>query len=162
VIAIGSVGPACCDSNLPQGHRLSPRSNNHVRWLIRRGLQPKVYLGSVQTTDTGKFVLIAVRHEAQYWTPHTIAREVYANGLLAPQSEADLSAFRDEILRGLVGRRAEKFWANDSITPARAAAIRSACQGLHQLTLETFQEAIEKGAPDNSSDSPATHPRSTS
>jgi hypothetical protein len=130
--------------------------------LIRRGLRPKLYLGSVQKADTGKFVLIAVQQNAQYWTPRTIGREVYLNGLLAPQSEAGLNAFRDEILKRLVGRGAEKFWANDAITPSRAAAIRSACQALHQLTLETFQEAIEEVAPDASSASPETPSRSTS
>jgi hypothetical protein len=98
----------------------------------------------VETADTGKFVLLAVQHDAPYWTPSTIAREVNLKGLLTPESEADLSAYRDEILKRLVGRNAEKFWANDAITPSRAASIRSAIQALHQLTLETFREAIEE------------------
>jgi hypothetical protein len=118
--------------------------------LLRRVDVPKLYLGSVQNADTGKFVLIAVQHEAGYWTPRTIAREVYLNGLLAPESDASLNAFRDEILKLLVGRAAEKFWANDAITPSRAVAIRAACQALHQLTLETFQEAVEGIVPNGS------------
>jgi hypothetical protein len=89
----------------------------------------------VQKSVTTQFVLIAVKHEAAYWTPETIAHELAAQGLPLPASEVELDAFREEVLRGLVGRAAEKFWASDAVTPAKAAAIRSACQALHNLTV---------------------------
>jgi hypothetical protein len=90
--------------------------------------------------DTAKFVLIAVKHEAAYWTPQTIAQEICLNGLFDSEAEISLTDFRDGILKRLVGRSGEKFWSNDAITPARAAAIRSACQALHELTVERFSE----------------------
>ena len=91
---------------------------------------------------TTQFVLIAVKHDAAYWTPHTIARELYKLDLLVSPSEVELEAFSKTVLEGLVGRAAEKFWASDAVTPANAAAIRSACRALHGLTLDEFTAAV--------------------
>jgi hypothetical protein len=96
--------------------------------------------------DTGKFVLIAVKRDAAYWTPETIAREIYVSGMFDSRGEISLGTFRDRILERLVGRSGERFWANDAITPSRAAAIRSACQALHKLTAEIFSEVIAEMA----------------
>ena len=96
---------------------------------------------------TTQFVLVAVKHEAAYWTPRTIAAEICRRGMLEDRSEEGLSAFRDEVLRGLVGRAAEKFWASDAVTPAKAAAIRSACRALNDLTADILAEtAAELGS----------------
>jgi hypothetical protein len=94
----------------------------------------------VQVGNTTRFVLIAVKHEAAYWTPQTIARELRTNELLDDPTEAGLAVYRDEVLRGLVGRAAERFWASDAVTPSRAAAIRSACKALHELTIDVYSE----------------------
>jgi hypothetical protein len=91
---------------------------------------------------TTQFVLIAVRHDAAYWTPHTIAQELYKNTLLASPSQDELEAFSNSVLRGLVGRAAEKFWASEAVTATKAAAIRSACRALHRLTLDEFTAAV--------------------
>lgn len=101
----------------------------------------------VQGGKTTRFVLIAVKHEAAYWTPHTVAQAIHRHGLLESPSEEGLSAFRDEVLRGLVGRAAERFWASDAVTPAKAAAIRSACRALHDLTGEALAEAFAEASP---------------
>jgi hypothetical protein len=101
----------------------------------------------LQKGTTTRFVLIAVKHEAGYWTPRTIAEAIHANDLLDPRSEEGLALFRDGVLRGLVGRAAEKFWASDALTPPKAAAIRSACQALHGLTIEVFEEVASESAP---------------
>jgi hypothetical protein len=91
---------------------------------------------------TTQFVLIAVKHDAAYWTPRTIAQELYKQKLLASPSEDELEGFSKTVLRGLVGRAAEKFWASEAVTPPRAAAIRSACRALHRLTLDEFTAAV--------------------
>jgi hypothetical protein len=91
---------------------------------------------------TTQFVLIAVTHDAAYWTPRTIARELYKHNLLASPSEVELEAFSKTVLEGLVGRVAEKFWASDAVTATNAAAIRSACRALHRLTLDEFVAAV--------------------
>ena len=91
---------------------------------------------------TTQFVLIAVKHDAAYWTPRTIARELYKHNLLASPSEVELEAFSKTVLEGLVGRAAEKFWASDAVTATNAAAIRSACRALHRLTLDEFVAAV--------------------
>jgi hypothetical protein len=104
--------------------------------------------------DTGKFVLIAVKRDAAYWTPETIAREIYVSGMFDSRGEIGLDAFRDRILERLVGRSGERFWANDAITPKRAAAIRSACHALHQLTAERFNEITAEMALSDSCSSP--------
>jgi hypothetical protein len=96
-------------------------------------------LGAGTTTQ---FVLIAVKHDAAYWTPRTIAQELYKHNLLASPSEDDLEAFSKTVLQGLVGRAAEKFWASEAVTATKAAAIRSACRALHRLTLEEFAAAV--------------------
>ena len=96
----------------------------------------------VQTGSTTQFVLLAVKHDAAYWTPHTLAQELYAQNLLDSPSEDDLEAFAKTVLGGLVGRAAEKFWASDAVTPRNAAAIRSACGALHRLTLDEFTAAV--------------------
>lgn len=102
--------------------------------------------GSARGGNTTKFVLLAVRREAAYWTPATVATELCLRELVDPSSQEALDGFRDEVLRGLVGRAAERFWASDAVTPANAAAIRSACQALHNLTLEQLaQTASELG-----------------
>jgi hypothetical protein len=93
-----------------------------------------------QAGRTTRFVLISVKHDAGYWTPDTIARELMLKDMLVSPSEAELDEFRDEVLGGLVGRAAEKFWASDAVTPANAAAIRAACRALHSLTLEVFEQ----------------------
>lgn len=95
-----------------------------------------------QSGKTTRFVLIAVKHEAAYWTPYTVAEAIHSHGLLESPSEDELGAFRDEVLRGLVGRAAERFWASDAVTPPKAAAIRSACRALHDLTAETLAEVF--------------------
>ncbi len=95
--------------------------------------------------NTTPFILLAVKHDAAYWTPETIARAVAEGGLLEPQSEEELAEFRDEVLRDLVGKAAERFWANDAVTPARAAAIRAACRALHDVTLAGFVAATAQG-----------------
>jgi hypothetical protein len=100
-----------------------------------------------KNVNTTRFVLIAARHEAAYWTPETVARELHTQGLLDSPSEVELGAFRDEVLRGLVGRAAEKFWASDAVTPANAAAIRSACKALHELTIDVFAETAAESTP---------------
>ena len=92
--------------------------------------------------NTTQFVLLAVKHDAAYWTPHTIAQELYTRKLLASPSEVELEAFSKSVLGGLVGRAAERFWASDAVTPPKAAAIRSACRALHGLTLEEFAAAV--------------------
>jgi hypothetical protein len=89
---------------------------------------------------TTQFVLLAVKRDAGYWTPETIAQELYRQGLIDSASEAEFGAFRDAVLRGLVGRAAERFWASDAVTPTKAAAIRSACQALHDVTLDVLVE----------------------
>src|SRR6266446_3715069 len=91
---------------------------------------------------TTQFVLIAVKQDGAYWTPRTIAQELYKHKLLASPTEAELEAFSKTVLEGLVGRAAEKFWASDAVTAANAAAIRSACRALHRLTLDEFAEAV--------------------
>lgn len=91
---------------------------------------------------TTQFVLIAVKHDAAYWTPRTIAQELYTRELLSSPSEAELEAFSKDVLSGLVGRAAEKFWASDAVTATKAAAIRSACRALHGLTVEEFAAAV--------------------
>lgn len=96
----------------------------------------------LQAGATTQFVLIAVKHEAEYWTPRTIAQELHTQNLLASPSEAELEAFSKSVLAGLVGRAAEKFWASDAVTPRKAAAIRSACRALHGLTLDEFTGAV--------------------
>ena len=96
----------------------------------------------LQAGTTTQFVLIAVKHEAAYWTPRTIAQELYTRDLLPSPSEAELEDFSKSVLAGLVGRAAEKFWASDAVTPRNAAAIRSACRALHSLTLDEFTEAV--------------------
>ena len=92
--------------------------------------------------DGPQFVLIAVKHDAAYWTHRTIARELYKHDLLASPSEVELEAFSKTVLEGLVGRAAEKFWASDAVTPENASAIRAACRALHGLTLDEFAEAV--------------------
>jgi hypothetical protein len=92
--------------------------------------------------NTTRFVLIAVKHDAAYWTPQTIAQELYRQELLASPSEAELEAFAKTVLGGLVGRAAEKFWASDAVTPTKAAAIRSACRALNSLTPDEFAAAV--------------------
>ena len=96
----------------------------------------------VNLPSATQFVLIAVKREAAYWTPRTIAQELFKNDILASPSEAELAAFAETVLRGLVGRSAEKFWASDAVTPPRAAAIRSACRALNSLTVDLFAEAV--------------------
>jgi hypothetical protein len=96
----------------------------------------------LQAGTTTQFVLIAVKHEAEYWSPRTIAQELYTHNLLASPSEAELEAFSKSVLGGLVGRAAEKFWASDAVTTRNAAAIRSACVALHRLTLDEFVGAV--------------------
>jgi len=91
---------------------------------------------------TTQFVLIAVKHDAAYWTPRSIAQELYTRELLTSPSEAELEAFSKDVLSGLVGRAAEKFWASDAVTPPKAAAIRSACRALHSLTPAEFATAV--------------------
>jgi hypothetical protein len=95
---------------------------------------------STQGGKTTRFVLIAVKRDAAYWTPQTIAREIQLQQMLDSPSEAALGAFRDEVVQGLVGRQAEKFWASDAVTASNAAAIRSACQALHNLTIEVLAQ----------------------
>jgi hypothetical protein len=92
--------------------------------------------------NTTQFVLIAVKRDAAYWTPRTIARELHEHKMLASPSEVELEAFSKAVLGGLVGRAAEKFWASDAVTPAKAAAIRSACRALHSLTPDEFAAAV--------------------
>jgi hypothetical protein len=92
--------------------------------------------------NTTQFVLIAVKHDAAYWTPHTIALELYKHKMLASPSQVELEAFSKAVLEGLVGRAAEKFWASDAVTPNKAASIRSACRALHRLTLDEFTGAV--------------------
>jgi len=96
----------------------------------------------VQTGSTTQFVLLAVKHDAAYWTPHTLAQELHTHNLLASPSEDELEAFAKMVLGGLVGRAAEKFWASDAVTPRNAAAIRSACGALHRLTLDELTAAV--------------------
>jgi len=96
----------------------------------------------LQASTTTQFVLIAVKHDAAYWTPQTIARELYKQNLLASPSEVELEAFSKTVLEGLVGRAAERFWASDAVTATKAAAIRSACRALHGLTLDEFEGAV--------------------
>ena len=91
---------------------------------------------------TTQFVLLAVKHDAAYWTPRTVAQELHKHDLLASPSEVELEAFTKTVLGGLVGRAAEKFWASDAVTATNAAAIRSACRALHHLTLDEFAEAV--------------------
>ena len=91
---------------------------------------------------TTQFVLIAVKHDAAYWTPRTIAQELYKHNLLASPSEVELEAFSKSVLQGLVGRAAERFWASEAVTATKAAAIRSACRALHRLTLDEFAGAV--------------------
>jgi hypothetical protein len=105
----------------------------------------------LQASTTTQFVLIAVKHEAAYWTPRTIAQELYTHNLLASPSEAELEAFSKSVLGGLVGRAAEKFWASDAVTPRNAAAIRSACNALHRLTLDEFSGAVAEMNTESSS-----------
>jgi hypothetical protein len=92
--------------------------------------------------NTTQFVLIAVKQDAAYWTPRTIAQELYKQKMLASPSEVELEAFAKTVLGGLVGRAAEKFWASDAVTPPKAAAIRSACRALHSLTPAEFATAV--------------------
>jgi hypothetical protein len=96
----------------------------------------------VPTGNTTQFVLIAVKHDAAYWTPRTIAQELYKRNMLASPSQTELETFSKTVLEGLVGRAAEKFWASDAVTPKKAAAIRSACRALHRLTLDEFTGAV--------------------
>jgi hypothetical protein len=96
----------------------------------------------VQTGSTTQFVLLAVKHDAAYWTPHTLAQELHTSNLLASPSEAELEDFTKTVLGSLVGRAAEKFWASDAVTPRNAAAIRSACGALHRLTFDEFTAAV--------------------
>ena len=91
---------------------------------------------------TTRFVLIAVKHDAAYWTPQTIAQELHRQEMLSSPSEAELEAFAKTVLGGLVGRAAEKFWASDAVTPTKAAAIRSACRALSSLTPAEFAAAV--------------------
>jgi hypothetical protein len=91
---------------------------------------------------TTQFVLIAVKHDAAYWTPQTIAQELYKQEVLASPSEAELETLTKTVLGGLVGRAAEKFWASDAVTPTKAAAIRSACRALSSLTPDEFASAV--------------------
>ena len=94
----------------------------------------------MQSAYTKPFVLIAVKHEAGYWTPVTIAEELRLHGMLNSLSAEELEGFRKEILKDLVGRSAERFWASDAITTARAISIRAACRALHDLTIDTLAE----------------------
>ena len=98
-------------------------------------------MNDVQPSNTTRFVLLAVRHDATYWTPHTIAKAIVQRELLDSPSDEELATFRDNVLRGLVGKAAEKFWASDAVTPQKAAAIRSACKALHELTIDVLHEA---------------------
>jgi hypothetical protein len=91
---------------------------------------------------TTQFVLLAVKHDASYWAPPTLASELAQLGVLPEASIESLDAFRDEVLRSLVGRAAERFWASDAVTATNAAAIRAACQALHTLTVEVYAEAL--------------------
>ena len=85
-----------------------------------------------------QFILIAAKRDAAYWTPRTIAREIHLHDLLDSPSEETLAAFRDGVLRGLVGKAAEKFWASDAVTASGAASIRSACRALNDLTIDEY------------------------
>lgn len=91
---------------------------------------------------TTRFVLIAVKHDAAYWTPQTVAQELFRQQLLVSPSEAELETFAKTVLGGLVGRAAEKFWASDAVTPTKAAAIRAACRALSSLTPDEFGAAV--------------------
>lgn len=101
-----------------------------------------------QIGKTTQFVLIAAKQEAAYWKPNTVARAICLHDLLPSPSEETLAAFRDEVLRSLVGRAAEKFWASDAVTPAKAAAIRSACRALHDLTIDVLVETAAETSPE--------------
>jgi hypothetical protein len=103
--------------------------------------------GGLQGGSVTRFVLIAAKRDASYWTPSTVARELYLHDLLDEQSEPGLGAFRDEVLRALVGRAGERFWASDAVTPSAAAAIRSACQALHGLTIDVYTETAAATEP---------------
>ena len=96
--------------------------------------------GGFQKAFTTQFVLVAVKHEASYWTPATIIAALAEKELLVEPSEEELVEFRDGILKALVGKQAERFWASDALTPAKAAAIRAACKALHEVTLDTYSE----------------------
>ncbi len=121
---------------------------------IDRGGHGSLSDGS-ETSETTRFVLFAVKHDATYWTPHTVAREIALHDLLDAPSEEELAAFRDRVLRSLVGRAAERFWASDAVTPARAAAIRSACRALRDLTIDVFAETAAEASAKPATDPPA-------
>src|SRR5260221_564386 len=78
----------------------------------------------LQAGTTTQFVLIAVKHDGAYWTPRTIAQELYKHKLLASPTEAELEAFSKTVLEGLVGRAAEKFWAGDAGRAGRVGIRR--------------------------------------
>ena len=101
----------------------------------------------MQSIYTKRFVVLAAQREAAYWTPITITRELRSRDMLDVDSYAELVIFRDAILKDLVGRAAERFWASDAVTPSRAASIRSACRALHDLTIETLEEATTSTTP---------------